>query len=308
MHEECRRNARRSLLFGSAVAWIGLALTAVKLQTFPFFASERVDSVEFDQLDGAFVEVPVSADFRDIARRELGQAVSAANGDSLEAARPVARYVRSRLRKGDEERLSDPHRALTAPQPIPCLCSEYAKVFVALCQALGIPARVIWMERHTTAEVWGSDRRPFVADPNGNLVFRDANGKPMSVAQIVSGAPAVAEPLVSEDEVGSGRRDDPSFFGTEAIGVYHDPRLVFAIRGRDLFAFHSQNRSPMTVLRYLFGGEPVGRGKSLSDGEHLLIGWGRTTLWLGILSAATHLGILVSIAAPRPGKERSALS
>lgn len=257
-----------------------VAALLIKREVFPFISFETMGAASFDSYKPAFHHIPLDAQFVSAVRSANPEAVSAADkGDTMEAARLLAAFTRSKFRNGSDVVLSSPQQALDAPAPVPALCSEYAKFFVACCEALEIPARVVWMDKHTTSEIW-IDGKPAIADANGNLIARGSDGLPCGIADLRDDAKF-------EELVPASGGDDPSFVGKSNANVYRAPQLVAEIEGAHLFDFHRRNYSPTAVVGTLFG-SPIARGHLLRPPSTVYVGRGPFMLLCAIIAAVNQ--------------------
>ena len=268
------RNARRilaALIVALAPVWLAAAALGIKARTFPFVEFEPQSPAEFGVIDAEFAALDLPEDFH------IPEKYST-RGDDWSKVEAAGRWTRDVFQHGHGVVIGSPVEALGNSKEAKALCSEYAKFFVAACQSAGIPARVVWMNAHTTAEV-SIDGRAIIADPNGNVIWRGGDGALLGIADARREAKARAETFLEE----KSPSNDPDFLETPSLNVYRDFTFAIVVEGDRLFDFHERNRAPGVLLGVLTGMEMVAEAKVLIAGDGAKLGAGAALLRLGVL-------------------------
>jgi len=139
------------------------------------------------------------------------------------------------------------------------ICSESAKVFVSIMATWGYTGRVIWMNGHTTAEIWNGTKWVLV-DPHGNVLAKDQDGGYLSLIEVHQNFSNVEFERASQ-VMGDGLSDYlQSNYLERSNNVYKNQDLFFVIAAQDLFDFHTSARNVPDILSSLTGAPTVGQG------------------------------------------------
>jgi hypothetical protein len=147
------------------------------------------------------------------------------------------------------------------------ICSETAKIFVALMESAGTSARVVWMCRHTAAEVFDPSSGWILVDPHGNVMVR-RNGKHLSVTELIGQTEFEVLPITNSD----GQDYARSGYLKQADSVYLGNDCIVALDPDDVFEFQSRLRDPVALLRSLVGEASVARGLQFTGGARAKLG------------------------------------
>jgi len=147
------------------------------------------------------------------------------------------------------------------------ICSEAAKIFVALMESTGTPARVIWMCGHTTAEVFDPSTGWILVDPHGNMMAR-RDGKYLSVLEVIGQTDFEAISVTNSP----GKDFARSGHLKQSDSVYRRNDCIVAIDPDDVFDFQSRLRNPVALLRSLAGEPAVARGMQFTGGTQPKLG------------------------------------
>ncbi len=265
------------VVFSSPFWLIGSAV-AIKAAVFPFASVEVLIYSDFDKSEPEFRNIELSSEFIESVRTGNPDAyIKAEEGETEEAARLLAKWTREHFRHGNNTVIESPQEVLESEGDVEALCSEYAKFYVSSAQALGIEGRVLWMNDHTISELWDEKtNRPFIADTNGNVIFRNDDETLASMTEIIQGRKSLPERFVED----LGESNDPDFSNEGKLSLYVEQNLVLEIEGAHLFDFQKRNWSPGVIIDRLLGGDGVARGRQLriSDATHT----GRGAVYFGI--------------------------
>jgi len=166
------------------------------------YSLHRVTIADFDQFDappgeqGQVVTVGTAIDFRLPRPTISGQDLAAAHLQIDTSAATDARvaacvaFVRQHLNATDRTKPKAPSATgaelLRYGRDWLCQCGEHAILLNEVLQACGIQSRVLWMEGHVTAEYFHEELKTWVfVDAHLNIQFQDADGKPLSVAELI---------------------------------------------------------------------------------------------------------------------------
>lgn len=144
------------------------------------------------------------------------------------------------------------------------ICSEYSKIVCVLAQAAGLPARVLWMNRHTVAEVFFPNNGWALLDAYGNLAFIGKNGRLLSELEYRK-APDNA--TISRLDTSSYNRNMPDFTPDfdHVAPVFAHNTLYFVLSGDSLFAYPKNHRNPDRIMKSILNIEDLGRGVQYVD-------------------------------------------
>jgi len=138
------------------------------------------------------------------------------------------------------------------------ICSEAAKIFSIIAQVMGYPARVIWMNGHTTAEIFINNKWILV-DPYFNVMFK-SNNKYLSLLETIrllkehKAFPIqIIKPLFKEN---------PDFNKTPSLlNVYKNQHLFIVLSGKNILNIDIGSRNLRKILNYFFTcKEPIAVG------------------------------------------------
>jgi len=142
------------------------------------------------------------------------------------------------------------------------ICSENAKIFVALMQSIGYIGRVVWMCGHTVAEVYQPNSGWILIDPYGNIAFKDINDNFLDLLTINKNFDKVRPVNIIRRKY-SDCEDyiESKYFQKNSKNVYNNQKCFVTLDGDSLFSFHEQHRKASSILRSaLFGEFIVGKG------------------------------------------------
>lgn len=182
-----------------------------------------------------------------------------------ETGRAITHFVRNHFKQESGPVLRGFEPILNNPeQEWPGICSEYAKLAVAVAQAMGLAGRVIWLDGHTTSEIYFPGYGWVVVDTNGNLMFENSTGRWGAVADILDSFDSWT-PVHLMSEPGN----DPDFADLTIRQAYRNNRLAMVIEGARLMDFDLRTREVKSVFRYLASGTPIFRaGQLTSNGRN----------------------------------------
>jgi hypothetical protein len=133
------------------------------------------------------------------------------------------------------------------------ICSEAAKVAAVLAQAMGYPARVVWMDGHTVTSIYAG-RKWITLDTYGNVIFRDSAGRALDVSELQSTPSAKARRVVPEGTPGLPEYvPEGGGLIPYARRLYLDQWLYVVFTGEDLFTFAEDSHSLEGVTESVFG-------------------------------------------------------
>ncbi|MBI4178606.1 transglutaminase domain-containing protein [bacterium] len=306
-----RRGPARFLWTGLLALLVGAGfLIYLKAAVFPFASVRPVHSEEeFNRAgDPEFdVRIPMSEENAAAFRNLLGGGYPPPGepyGDTdVEAAgRRIARFVRGRMRQAPGV-LRRVDAVLGEPvQEYPGLCSEYSKIVVAAAQSLGLTGRVIWMDGHTTSEIFFPGYGWVVVDSNGNLMFRlpadrDVQSPKLQTQEIPgrdflqsakgAGRWAGVTTILDSPEIPApfrlttGSENDPDFSDSTIRLAYRGNPLAMVVEGPRLMDFDLHTRDAKRIFRYLAFGEPIFHATQLRSADRPPAGNLRSlTLWI----------------------------
>lgn len=192
--------------------------------------------------------------------------------DLLSAIRAATRETRhlQSLRPG--EKIRNAHDIFSSEQGYQSSCSESAKIFTTLMQVIGVPSRVIWMQGHTTSEVWDGDSW-IVVDAHGNMMAQDRRGSYAGLIEVAGDFDAMQlERIVPE--TASGPSILPNFLtaqGQIKAGVKEAfaQNLFVVMDVQDMLSYHENTRDVSKILHagLVPGSVAVGRGMQLLKPE-----------------------------------------
>jgi hypothetical protein len=132
------------------------------------------------------------------------------------------------------------------------ICSEHAKYFVYLAKEQGFNARVIWLQGHTTAEIFHYKHGWVMVDTYGNQMFRHKqNGAYASVTVLVNNykdytliRPVPRLPNYRAGNIPPGK----------SLVIYKNQELIVEIDYNDVYRMPLENRSVTFLLKTFFIG------------------------------------------------------
>lgn len=137
------------------------------------------------------------------------------------------------------------------------ICSEDAKIFVALMQSAGTPARVLWMCGHTTSEVYDGQQW-IVVDTHQGLMFKRA-GKYLALTDTLGLDDVELEPIGA-----------PPSFETRAVYAKADTCVV---QIHPVFEFQDRLEDPAAVAGGIaLGASSVARGLQYVEADRAWLG------------------------------------
>ncbi|ETR66333.1 MAG: hypothetical protein OMM_05705 [Candidatus Magnetoglobus multicellularis str. Araruama] len=142
------------------------------------------------------------------------------------------------------------------------ICSENAKIFVALMQSIGYIGRVIWMCGHTVAEVYHPNSGWIFIDPYGNIAFKDINDNFLDLLSINKNFDKVRPVnIIRRQYSDCADYIESKYFQKNSKNVFNNQKCFVTLDGDSLFSFHEQHRKASSILRSaLFGEFIVGKG------------------------------------------------
>lgn len=137
------------------------------------------------------------------------------------------------------------------------ICSESAKIFVSIMSYLNVPARVLWTNGHTVAEVWNGEKW-IMTDTLSNIYALDKkNENYLSFSETVSLYPKVKFKKITQMkyslyEYHSNKETFKS--------IIENNNLIFLIPNREIFSFHTNKKKISRVINSLNLNSPfIGR-------------------------------------------------
>lgn len=241
-------------------------LAAVKKTEFPFLTiAHKYRTSDFNS-SGLDFKIPLSQQFIDKVRADLEPKLESQN-DPFVIVSVITEYVRPRLFYQDGARVDDLDRILETEEEDPAICSGYAKFLAAVSQALGYESRVIWMEHHTTSEIYFPDYGWVLADSNGNLMFKDESGKYAGLFYIIDNFDkAVPVRITAESD------NDLDFISLDKVGIYKYNKVVVAVEGSHLLDFSARTKSSRLLINYILGREDIAKAVQYTTGRRELLG------------------------------------
>lgn len=151
------------------------------------------------------------------------------------------------------------------------ICSESSKIFVALVEVLGLPARVIWMNGHTTAEVYHKDKWIMI-DAYGNVMAENEEGRYLSTQEIISCRGNYTFVKILKDCSDGPRNFLDSGYFENPHNPYAKQNLLVTINNGDLFGLEQRAKSILSAASSFFGlkNSAVASGAQLVLSRHLV--------------------------------------
>jgi len=135
------------------------------------------------------------------------------------------------------------------------ICSENAKVFVALMQAIGYSGRVIWLDGHTVSEIYHPETGWIMVDPHGNVIFKNKFNEYMSLLAVNKDYQnARPEKVVDSKYLGLSDFMEGNYL-TKDINVFKNQTTFVVLDGNSLFSIHKKNRDVGSIFNSVFFGE-----------------------------------------------------
>lgn len=185
--------------------------------------------------------------------------------------------------QGDETRTLD--TIVESSDRFMKICSEYAKLLTVIAQCNGVPARVVWMDGHTTSELFFPGLGWLHADAYGNIAFVDENGSLISLMEFR--ALRGRGKVVPLDD--SGHRPDFSVQFEKVRHVYEGNDLYMVLSGRSLFSYPAHHRNPLSIALSVLNIRDMGYGIQYVGDDGEFPGVGNVGL-----DAYRHFGPLVN--------------
>jgi hypothetical protein len=202
--------------------------------------------------------------------------------------RNLAEYVRNKLYHHISKDI-DPRKIIYTNSEVPQICSGYSKLMVAVANALGYSARVIWTNGHTVSEIYFPNKGWVLIDTNGNLIFKNKYAEFLSLIDVVDNFNE-SIPIRLSKETGN----DHDYIKENKTKVYDSNDIIVIIKGDKVLDFDDNTRNPKTVLKYILWGEPIAQGIQYIGNNRQRIGNSRTLLLL-ILSINFFIVLYISI-------------
>jgi len=148
------------------------------------------------------------------------------------------------------------------------ICSEYAKVLSVVAQAHGLGSRTVWMQRHTTSEIFFPHHGWVHADAYGNVVFLDRNGAPLSLLAYRSDPDAATPARI----IDSPQETLPDFNRSFARykPIYTDNRLYMVLSGASVFDYAQGHRDVVKIIKSMLNIRDLGHGIQFLDHDNAL--------------------------------------
>jgi hypothetical protein len=146
------------------------------------------------------------------------------------------------------------------------ICSESSKIFVTLMEIMNVPARVIWMNGHTTTEVFYKKNWVMI-DAYGNIFAKNNKGKFLSVYDIVSSFSSCNFFKIIDEDLKEPRNYLDTNYLKNSQNPYAKQNLLLTIINNDLFELHVRVRSIWHIFISFFGL----RDNSIGTGTQLVL-------------------------------------
>jgi len=167
----------------------------------------------------------------------------------------LTRYIINKTNSSENIR-DNPKKVFDLGNKYLHICSESSKIFVTIMQALGYNARVIWMDGHTTSEVFIGNKWILV-DSYFNLMFKNKKGEYISLLESVKNFKKnipvrIVEPVYSNNT--------DFLIDSNIINVYNNQKLFVVLDGKHLFNFHKNTKDITKIIKFIIGNNLIGRG------------------------------------------------
>lgn len=235
-----KRNLIKTLIVVSAVFVLAIGYKSynIIIQPFPLVSMEHIKS------NSDFNKKPVNGNM-DFEFQELIPELVAKVRKRVGADLPIVKLpVHRKL-------ISTSTAMHQYPEGIYPICSEHAKYLVYLAKDLGINARVIWMQGHTTAEVFHSRHGWVMVDTYQNQIFKHKqNGAYASVTDLVNNYEdyRLIIPVPGLPIYRAGNIPPPD----HSPVVYKNQELIVEIDYDDVYRMPLANRSATFLLKTFF--------------------------------------------------------
>ena len=167
----------------------------------------------------------------------------------------LTRYIINKTNSSENIR-DNPKKVFDLGNKYLHICSESSKIFVTIMQALGYNARVIWMDGHTTSEVFIGNKWILV-DSYFNLMFKNKKGEYISLLESVKNFKKnipvrIVEPVYSNNT--------DFLIDSNIINIYNNQKLFVVLDGKHLFNFHKNTKDITKIIKFIIGNNLIGRG------------------------------------------------
>lgn len=231
-----------------------ITLVYIKKTEFPFITlsyKNRPTDFNSSKLN---LELPLSQGFKKRVSDDLGPLLEGRKEDVFFVSSTLGEYVRSHLFHKSNT-IDNPDKILESQEEYPAICSGYSKFLVSLAQALGYQARVIWLDGHTTSEIYFPEYGWVLVDSSGNLIFQDESGKYVSLLYAVENFDKVIPKRIA-----SQTNNDHDGLSSGGYLNYKENDIIVAIEGPRLFDFYKRTKKPLVLINYILGREDVAKG------------------------------------------------
>ena len=259
-------NIRRKILVFIGLLIIGFGIYAIDriIKPFPFIEISYISDESKFNATPESLDVNISIPYVSKLKKNVSFLYSDINLTMQDGKKDIntirkgvklTRYIINKTNSSKDIR-DNPEEVFDLENKYLHICSESSKIFVTIMQALGYHARVIWMDGHTTSEVFIGNKWILV-DSYFNLMFKNKKGEYISLLESVKNFKEnipvrIIKPIYSNNLDFSINND--------TINVYNNQKLFVVLDGKHLFNFHKNTKDILKIIKFIMGDNLIGRG------------------------------------------------